>query len=85
MSDYKEPADGWDNNQAFSEGWGLFDVDTDACIYTDLQRLDDAGVFESDNQAVLFVKEQAHRGSRYHQRALELNGLSTPYSTEEPE
>lgn len=66
------------NDQAFGEGWGLFDVDG----RIQLQRIDSpddgedvaAPKFESDADAIIFVAARAAKGLRYHREALELVG-----------
>lgn len=55
----------FDNTQAFSEGWALFNDG-------DLQKLDESDVFQSDDEAVRFVASRAFCGSAYHQQALVL-------------
>lgn len=67
----------FDNTQAFSEGWGLFNNVTERRI--EIQRVDcpedergePAGepVFKDDTEALLFVICQATMGSEYHQDA----------------
>jgi hypothetical protein len=75
----------FDNTQAFREGWGLF-----MCDYGHLrvQRTDDrlndpqsenlkeAPVFGSDDDAIIWVAEQGHAGSRYHALACALHGTT---------
>jgi len=67
----------WDSKQANREGWDVFSVDEGVL---EIQRLDDpegldAGPgytepkFESDDEAVAFVQEQA-KTSEYHKLAL---------------
>lgn len=67
----------FDNTQAFTEGWALFNDG-------DLQRLDEGPWrlvdgrytqsgeprFANDAEALAFVKHQANQGSAYHQAAL---------------
>ena len=53
----------FDNTQAFQEGWALFNDG-------DIQRLDEAEIFQSDIEAVRFIASQAFSGSAYHQSAL---------------
>lgn len=56
-------------NQMFSEGWGVFEVDT-AGDDLQIQKLDESDVFESDQQAWAFVIEQAKQGSVLHRQIL---------------
>lgn len=56
-------------NQMFSEGWGVFEVDTDQDDLQ-IQKLDESDVFESDQQAWAFVIEQAKQGSVLHRHIL---------------
>lgn len=56
------------------EGWALFNVDG---VYV-LQRIDEAGVFESDDDAVLFVVARARNGSTRHMDALAKIGTAVP-------
>lgn len=53
----------------FSEGWGVFEVDTDENDLQ-IQKLDDSDEFESDQQAWAFVIEQAKQGSALHRHIL---------------
>lgn len=55
-----------DKDRAREEGWGLFAVDG----RYQLQRDDEAGVFESDVDALLFVSAKAIEGSKRHLGAL---------------
>lgn len=52
-------------NQMFSEGWGVFEVDTDKSNLQ-IQKLDESDVFGSDQQAWAFVVEQVQKGSLLH-------------------
>jgi hypothetical protein len=71
----------FDNTQAFREGWGLFMCD-DGLLR--VQRLDDpqsanledAPVFGSDDDAMIWVAKQGLAGSRYHARACALHGTT---------
>lgn len=56
--------------QAVSEGWALFDVDG----RLQLQKDDEQAKFESDADAIIFVALKAHAGSAYHRAALEWIG-----------
>lgn len=56
--------------QSVSEGWDVFNVDGRMM----LQRCDEAEIFETDLDALLFVAEQALKGSVYHRNALEKIG-----------
>lgn len=51
-----------------AEGWGLFDVDASGLL--EIQRLDEAEVFGSDEEAVGFVRALASAGSAMHVAAL---------------
>lgn len=74
----------FDNTQALSEGWDLFDVDGRLA----LQRIDDPAAdpeffgysepkFASDTAAILYVAGYAIAGSAYHLQAIDLiNTLS---------
>jgi hypothetical protein len=57
---------GWVNRHPESEGWAIFNGD-------EIQRLDGAGVFGSDEAAVEFVFKRAIGGSRYHADAIRLH------------
>ena len=77
----------FDNTQAFREGWGLFMCD-DGLLR--VQRLDDpqsvhiedAPVFDSDDDAMIWVAEQGRAGSRYHARACALHGTTNQKTAE---
>ncbi len=58
----------WDNTQAHSEGWGLFDAERSL----QLQRLDEAEVFVGDEGAWRLVLQRASYGSAYHCGALDI-------------
>ena len=53
----------FDNTQAFTEGWALFNDG-------ELQRIDEADTFASDEAALAYVQQRAADGSAYHQAAL---------------
>jgi hypothetical protein len=59
----------FDNTLAESEGWGLFNG-------SEIQRIDEAGVFDSDEDALFFVGYKAAQGSEYHAHALALTKAS---------
>lgn len=73
----------WDDTQAISEGWCLFDVDG----RHSMQRIDcpesadgnsvDEPVFDSDADAIIYVASLAAAGSAYHMDALSLVGSLT--------
>lgn len=42
-----------DQQQAFDEGWGVFDIDSTG--YLEIQRLDEAEIFSSDEEARSYV------------------------------
>lgn len=77
----------FDNKQALSEGWDLFDCDG----RIQLQRIDcpsdhehlgldyDAPKFASDADALIFVALQANVGSTYHRDAIERIGSLAKY------
>jgi hypothetical protein len=56
----------WDNTQAIAEGWSLFEVEG----RYQLQKDDEAGKFDTDAAAIVFVSLQAAAGSQYHWDAL---------------
>lgn len=66
----------FNEHQAETEGWGLFDVDG----RLQLQRIDypdegdSAPEFDSDAHAIVWVARQAEYGSQYHMDALHLIG-----------
>jgi hypothetical protein len=65
----------FDNKQAISEGWDIFEVDNEAGQLkpqVQLQKCYDAEIFADDGDAWLFVRERAAEGSAYHQAALSL-------------
>jgi hypothetical protein len=57
---------------AWAHGWGIFDVDGRGILQ--IQRLDSVGMFASDEEAVAYVREQATKGSKLCQTALEIVG-----------
>ena len=58
---------GTDEIEANREGWGLFESDTRGL---EIERLDEADLFDYDEDAVEFVHICAGLGSKLHQRAL---------------
>jgi hypothetical protein len=67
--------DNWDNSRAIDEGWALFD--SDGCL--DLQRIDEDEIFDNDQDAIDYVRNEAEAGSEYHKRALQLHGTAVFY------
>jgi hypothetical protein len=71
----------FDNTQAFREGWGLIMCD-DGLLRVQRSddpqsaNLEDAPVFGSDDDAIIWVAEQGRAGSRYHARACALHGTT---------
>jgi hypothetical protein len=69
----------FDNTRAFGEGWGVF-LSGDGLLRIkrrdDPQSagLEDAPVFGSDDEAIIWVAEQGRTGSAYHARACALHG-----------
>lgn len=73
----------WNNEQAFNEGWGIFDCDGSENGPWQIQRIDSPEdmeppppytepVFLLDDHAWDHVRRQAARGSIYHKAALDL-------------
>jgi hypothetical protein len=56
----------FDNTQAESEGWALFNDG-------EIQRVDVGDVFPGDDAALAFVEKRAREGSDYHRQALALH------------
>ncbi len=66
-------------SRAHREGWDIFDVDSSG--YLEIQRLDEVEIFDSDEEARTWVKNQAACDSDYHRDAIEqirLNRLTHP-------
>lgn len=59
------------NKCCAGEGWGLFDVDSTG--YLEIQKSDEAGVFDDDDDAFSFVRRLAEAGSRLHSEALDIH------------
>jgi hypothetical protein len=66
-----------EHKSARKEGWGLFDAEQMG-IPLQIQRQDDLGVFETDDDAVKFVKSKAEEGSELHKKALEILKAQSP-------
>lgn len=67
-------SDNWTRIQekiARAEGWCLSERDDG--LYQ-IQKLDDVGVFETDDAALDYVRMRARQGGFVHQRALRLDG-----------
>jgi hypothetical protein len=58
--------------RAAAEGWGFFDTDSQFYFHPELEleKVDDSAAFEYDDDAQLFVANQAAAGSKFHRRAL---------------
>ena len=81
----------FDNTQAFREGWGLFMCDDgllrvqrtdDRLNDPQSANLEDAPVFESDDEAIIWVAERGRVGSHYHARACALHGTTNGTTAE---
>ena len=57
------------SEEAASQGWGLFDSDSRGL---EIERDDDAGIFDSDEDALKYVERQAARGNACAVEALRL-------------
>jgi hypothetical protein len=66
-----------DSRLADAEGWGLFDVDSLGVGHLQIQRDDEADIFESDDAAIEFVRRVA-RYSPYHAKAVAIHDSSRP-------
>lgn len=60
----------FDNTQAADEGWGVFECDGSDNGPWQIQRDDEAELFEDDDAVWLHVLQRAKAGSDYHQAAL---------------
>lgn len=61
---------GWtkdDSAAAYAEGWDIFDSDERGL---EIERVDELGVFGSDQEAVEFVSVRADYGSPLHVKAM---------------
>lgn len=56
------------SGENLKEGWDLFDIDSTGIL--EIQRDDEAGIFESDEDAVSYVRAKAWAGSKRHQWSL---------------
>jgi hypothetical protein len=65
-----------DRRICVEEGWILADVDNTGIL--EIQKDDDASVFETDTEAVMFVAAKAGLGVPYHCRALEVHLKTHP-------
>lgn len=70
-----ESIEQFDATRAIEEGWSIFSVGGNAY---QLQRLDEAEVFKSDEDAWKFVWDKAQEGSFYHQSALNFIHENSP-------
>jgi hypothetical protein len=72
------PVGGFDETQALTEGWSIFE-----CWGSDngpfqLQRVDEDEVFTRDDEAWAFVVGKAREGSAYHKAALDFLRANNP-------
>lgn len=65
-----------DANIAQSQGWDMFDYDCRGLLQ--IQRCDEAEAFESDAEAIAFVKTRADSGSTTAALAIELHEFFDP-------
>lgn len=61
----------FDNGKAVDEGWSIFECFGSENGRWQLQKLDDAGKFNTDIDAWRLVLDYADAGSEYHQQALQ--------------
>jgi hypothetical protein len=61
-----------DDAKAAVEGWNVFDAEG----RMEIQRIDELEMFESDAQAIDFIRERAVSGSELHQKALYIDRWS---------
>lgn len=62
---------------ASNEGWGVFDVDGNETEFQ-IQKSDDAAIFETDQEAWSFVISKAFNGSALHQKAVAFIKANSP-------
>lgn len=61
-----------DDQVAEQEGWGFFGIRGKSRGYVEIQMIDDAELFEEDNDCWWFIADQAiNQQSAFHQRALQ--------------
>jgi hypothetical protein len=63
----------FDNERAASEGWCLSECTASTYFpdgWTDLQKLDESGVFDSDWEALAYVCLRASSGSEFHRNTI---------------
>lgn len=66
-----------DQQRALREGWGVFDGMFDGVFNgVEIQRYDEAELFENDDAAIEHVESEACNGSNFHARALMFVELS---------
>jgi hypothetical protein len=75
MSEFLE----FDNDQAFREGWGIFECHGSDNGNWQLQKDDEYNLFDSDPSAWIFVVASANSGSEYHKQALNFLELNNVY------
>lgn len=61
---------------ACDEGWCVFNVDGGGPL--EIERDDEAEVFESDDEAIAHVRRRAKAGSELHQKAITLHDAHNP-------
>lgn len=64
------------SKRAVSQGWNMFDYDQTGALQ--IQRLDEADVFTSDDEALSYAKGRAERGDETAKLALELDAYFGP-------
>lgn len=60
-----------DQEHAFDQGWGIFAIDGDANFQV-IQRLDETGRFDNDDEAVAYVWGRADAGDALARKAIRL-------------
>lgn len=66
-----------DAKAAAAEGWGLFDVDSSG--YLEIQRFDEEEMFDSDDEALAYVRQRVAQLGAIHYKALKIHEANAPF------
>lgn len=59
-----------EDNKAAKQGWGIFLTTRSSRLYYEIERIDEMGYFASDDDAILYVREQAKKGDELARAAV---------------
>lgn len=64
-------------DQMEREGFGIFDIDGNGYIF-EIQKNDERNIFSNDDEALIFIKKEAQKGSILHMKIIEFMKILNP-------